>query len=174
MWTAGHQNSWQVSWVALSSCAHRGKMCRSFGLKQIGRWNATGAWCQNCNQSSLNSATSRLHPADMLYNQWTKLGHAGTMCTIKEECVCVDAWEQEQNVEAINIFTNQTVVPIGCCQPFWRPAVHTAILCQLFSFRCYTGGFPGGSSNKESICQCRRRSRHVFNPWVRKSPWRRK
>ena len=30
----------------------------------------------------------------------------------------MDASEQEQNVEAINIFTNQTVVPIGFCQPF--------------------------------------------------------
>ena len=30
---------------------------------------------------------------------------------------------------------------------------------------------PGGLSGKESACQCRR---HVFDPWVRKSPWRRK
>ena len=32
-------------------------------------------------------------------------------------------------------------------------------------------GFPGG---KESVCQCRRRRRHGFDPWVRKIPWRRK
>ena len=34
-------------------------------------------------------------------------------------------------------------------------------------------GFPGGSSGKESTCQCRR---HGFNPnpWVTKIPWRRK
>ena len=35
-------------------------------------------------------------------------------------------------------------------------------------------GFPGSSSDKEPICQCRRHKRHGFNPWVRKIPWRRK
>ena len=33
-------------------------------------------------------------------------------------------------------------------------------------------GFPGGASSKEPICQCRRH-RHGFDPWVRKSPWKR-
>ena len=33
-------------------------------------------------------------------------------------------------------------------------------------------GFPGGSSGKESTCQCRRHKRHRFSPWVGKSPWR--
>ena len=27
-------------------------------------------------------------------------------------------------------------------------------------------GFPGDASGKESVCQCRRRKRHRFNPWV--------
>ena len=36
-----------------------------------------------------------------------------------------------------------------------------------------TGGFPGGTS-KESACQCRRRKRHRFDPWVGKIPWRQK
>ena len=31
-------------------------------------------------------------------------------------------------------------------------------------------GFPGGTSGKESACQCRRRR---VDPWVRKIPWRR-
>ena len=35
-------------------------------------------------------------------------------------------------------------------------------------------GFPGGSSGKESGCQCRSRRRYRFNPWVRKIPWRKK
>ena len=34
-------------------------------------------------------------------------------------------------------------------------------------------GFPGDTSSKESICQCRRCTRHTFNLWVRKIPWRR-
>ena len=33
-------------------------------------------------------------------------------------------------------------------------------------------GFPGGASDKEPDCQCRRHERHEFNPWVRKI-WRR-
>ena len=34
-------------------------------------------------------------------------------------------------------------------------------------------GFPHGASGKESACQCRRHQRYVFDPWVRKIPWRR-
>ena len=37
-----------------------------------------------------------------------------------------------------------------------------------------TRGFPGGSSGKESACQCRRGERLEFHPWVGKIPWRRK
>ena len=33
-------------------------------------------------------------------------------------------------------------------------------------------GFPSSTSGKESTCQCRRRKRLRFNPWVRKIPWR--
>ena len=32
----------------------------------------------------------------------------------------------------------------------------------------------GGTSGKESACQCRRHGRHRFDPWVGKIPWRRK
>ena len=34
-------------------------------------------------------------------------------------------------------------------------------------------GFPGGASDKESSCQCRRYKRCGFHPWVGKIPWRR-
>ena len=34
-------------------------------------------------------------------------------------------------------------------------------------------GFPGVTSGKEPACQCRRRKRLRFDPWVRKIPWRR-
>ena len=36
-----------------------------------------------------------------------------------------------------------------------------------------TWRFPGGTSAKESTCQCRRQKRHKCDPWVRKIPWRR-
>ena len=34
-------------------------------------------------------------------------------------------------------------------------------------------GFPNDTSGKEPACQCRRRKRHRFDPWVRQIPWRR-
>ena len=34
-------------------------------------------------------------------------------------------------------------------------------------------GFPSGISGKEPTCQCEILKRQVFNPWVRKIPWRR-
>ena len=34
-------------------------------------------------------------------------------------------------------------------------------------------GFPGGTSGKEPVCQCRRQKRCGFNPRVRKIAWRR-
>ena len=37
----------------------------------------------------------------------------------------------------------------------------------------FYNGFPSGSSDKESTCQCRRLKRCEFNPWVGKIPWRR-
>ena len=37
---------------------------------------------------------------------------------------------------------------------------------------CIFVGFQGGTSGKEPACQCRRLERQGFNPWVRKSPWR--
>ena len=39
---------------------------------------------------------------------------------------------------------------------------------------CVQWGFPGGASGKEPTCQCRSLRRHEFDPWIRKSPWRRK
>ena len=33
-------------------------------------------------------------------------------------------------------------------------------------------GFPGGTSGKESACQCRRHRRCRFDPWIRTMSWR--
>ena len=33
-------------------------------------------------------------------------------------------------------------------------------------------GFPDGAGGKEPACQCRRHKRCGFDPWVRKTPWR--
>ena len=37
--------------------------------------------------------------------------------------------------------------------------------------RCHS---PGGSASKEPTCKCRRCKKRGFNPWVRKTLWRRK
>ena len=34
--------------------------------------------------------------------------------------------------------------------------------------------FSSGSARKELACRCRTHKRHRFDPWVRKTPWRRK
>ena len=47
----------------------------------------------------------------------------------------------------------------------WSNKVRTLYPCS---------GFPGGTSGKESVCQCRRHKNHRFYPWSRKTPWRRK
>ena len=44
--------------------------------------------------------------------------------------------------------------------------------CWLLLYYLYQA-FPGGSSGKEPACQCRRRKKCRFDPWVKKIPWRR-
>ena len=50
---------------------------------------------------------------------------------------------------------------------FFRSFVQNSLYVRM------RAGFPGGTQGKEPACQCRRRKRHEFNPWVRKIPWRR-
>ena len=47
---------------------------------------------------------------------------------------------------------------------------HKSIYGEIYALM----GFPGGTSGKEPACQCRRHSRHGFDPWVSKVPWRKK
>ena len=46
-------------------------------------------------------------------------------------------------------------------------------LTVITNYCLYSYGFPGGASGKEPACQCRRRKRHGFEPWLGKIPWRR-
>jgi len=52
----------------------------------------------------------------------------------------------------------------------WLP---WACWCAIFWQSPLSVGFPGGTSGKETACQCRRHRRHGFDPWVEKIPWRR-
>ena len=46
--------------------------------------------------------------------------------------------------------------------------------CWFWPLVCLYFGVPGGTTGKESVCQCSRRERCRFSPWVVKIPWRRK
>ena len=45
-------------------------------------------------------------------------------------------------------------------------------LLSLLHSMAHYGGFPGDASGKEPACQCRRRKRRGFDPWVGKIPWK--
>ena len=47
------------------------------------------------------------------------------------------------------------------------------LLDSIFKDESAGRGFPGGASGEEPAHQCRRHKRHEFDPWVRKTPWRR-
>ena len=49
----------------------------------------------------------------------------------------------------------------------------TNFVLVVMSSYCYPG-LPGGISGKEPACQCRRRKRHGFDPWVEKIHWKSK
>ena len=58
------------------------------------------------------------------------------------------------------------------------PHVHLSLpsLHPPYPTRCHRKiltRFPGGTSGKDSTCQCKRPKRRRFHPWVRKIPWRR-
>ena len=42
-----------------------------------------------------------------------------------------------------------------------------------YSSHLVSQGLPRWLSGEEPACQCRRRKRHRYDPWVRKTPWRR-
>ena len=49
----------------------------------------------------------------------------------------------------------------------------SGLAVQLNWYLSLSQGFAGGTSGKESTCQCRRHKRRGFDPWVGKIPWRR-
>ena len=43
-----------------------------------------------------------------------------------------------------------------------------------YSNAVFITGFPGGTSGKDPACQCKRSKKQGFNPWARKTLWRRR
>ena len=73
------------------------------------------------------------------------------------------------------------IKPAQCLCTFeWDAYSHTLVNNIIKSFNGWERGSRGRRymfmwlSGKESTFQCRRRKRRGFDPWVRKSPWRRK
>ena len=63
---------------------------------------------------------------------------------------------------------NDAVVNTGVCLCFW------IMIFSRYMPRSGIAGSYGSSAGKEPACQCRRRKRYGFDPWVRKILWRRK
>ena len=76
------------------------------------------------------------------------------------------AWGKAVRIPGRETQLQVTMTPLICL-----------IILDRFGMNCVSrtqkGGFLGGSSGKEPACQCRRSQRRGFNPWVRKTPWRR-
>ena len=68
------------------------------------------------------------------------------------------------------------------CPGYILPQIYPSILHSMISTRqsCLSPilmlikSFPGGTSGKETACQCKRHERLWFDPWVRKISWSRK
>ena len=83
---------------------------------------------------------------------------------------------QARILEWVVIFLLQGIFPnqelnqcllqlLHCRQILYRSATLALFILCL--------GFPGNNCGKEPTCQCRRRKRREFHPWVGKIPWRR-
>ena len=56
----------------------------------------------------------------------------------------------------------------------WIKQTHTLYIFVCVCVSVCVDRLPRWLSRKESTCQCRRRRKHGFDPWVRKIHWRRK
>ena len=65
---------------------------------------------------------------------------------------------------------NQQSILFSSCFPLKKSAIVSN--CFLYQIKP-AGSFPGGTSDKELTCQCRRHKKCGFHPWVGKIPWRR-
>ena len=66
---------------------------------------------------------------------------------------------------------------LACCSPWGLKELDTTERLNWTVLNSIPGllrGFPGGTSGKEPVCQCRRLKRCGFDLWVRNIPWNRK
>ena len=71
-----------------------------------------------------------------------------------------------------NLFLQHFVFLVSCL--FFHSVYHVfccyCCCCYYFCYWNFSLGEWGGTSGKEPTCQCRRRKRHGFDPWVGKIP----
>ena len=82
---------------------------------------------------------------------------------IDQEVLKCEKWKQERRL--LSVTTLKVSWHPGSCPWFQLDPIISLTLTTCI------WGFPGGSADKESTWQCRRRRSHS---WVRKIPWRRK
>ena len=58
--------------------------------------------------------------------------------------------------------------------PFKRSSLFNCLFAISLIIALYYFFLSGGKSDKEPACQCRRRKRYGFDPWVGSIPWRKK
>ena len=61
----------------------------------------------------------------------------------------------------------------GLCFKMEKLMTSYIIKSTYYAYTAFLWGFSSDASGKEPSCQCRRRKRCRFDPWVRKIPWRR-
>ena len=87
---------------------------------------------------------------------------------LKESEACAAApWRWVRTSEMLSI------VFIRCSWYFCWEFSRRLLSRRQWPVRGRDRGFPGGARGKEPACQCRRRKRCGFDPWVEKIPWRR-
>ena len=74
-----------------------------------------------------------------------------------------------QNVLSIHVLDRTSHLICELKESNLAPMIHFCLF-----FACLVTYSPGGTSGKESICQCMRHKRCGFDLWVGKIPWRRK
>ena len=92
-------------------------------------------------------------------NFFHSCGIYGLVCVCVCVCVCV--------YTPIIKPSNQTWKVYNCQATIWQ-------YCHIFYKGHYKPWLPWCLSGGEPACQCRRRRRYRFDPWVRNLPWQRK
>ena len=130
----------------------------------------------NCKQMESTIECASLNPFS-LENQVLSLHSSSPRGSREPLAFSIQPWNRERNRGwpslTLEVFMNKLFSPLRVSKGemfLFRISEKVKVVTECFSFIGFTGGF----RCKESTCQCRRRKRRGFDPWVVKIPWRRK